>query len=161
MISAWQLDESQIADAAEDMIREHGDEALTEADDRVRKLKSEGFESVAITWALICEVIKDQQKSDAKIHGSCFSIHIGVGERMNLDDEDFEPLGEVEQAMLDDLRQIAEPQGCHWLDDAGKFCIKPRAKLPSRHPYCEEHLRRSLTEAGWKRVLMSAGRATE
>ncbi len=83
MISAWQLDESQIADAAEDMIREHGDEALTEADDRVRKLKSEGFESVAITWALICEVIKDQQKSDAKIHGSCFSIHIGVGERID------------------------------------------------------------------------------
>ncbi len=77
---------------------------------------------------------------------------------MNSDEEGLEPLGEIEQAMLDDLRQIAGPQGCHWIEDAGQYCNIPLANLPSRQPYCEEHLRRSLTEAGWRRMLLSAGR---
>jgi hypothetical protein len=64
MISTWPLDEFQIAHAAEDMIREHGDEALTNADDRIKKLNSDGFESVANTWELIREVIKDKQEPD-------------------------------------------------------------------------------------------------
>jgi hypothetical protein len=80
---------------------------------------------------------------------------------MNREDEDFEPLGEVEQALLDGWQKIEGPRGCHWVDDAGQYCNKPRARLPSRHPYCEEHLRRSLTEAGWRRMLVSAGRVTE
>ena len=63
MISTWPLDEFQITDAAEDMIREHGDEALTNADDQIMKLNSDGFESVANTWELIREVIKDKQES--------------------------------------------------------------------------------------------------
>jgi len=64
MTSTWPLDEFQIAHAAEDMIREHGDEALTDADDRIKKLNSDGFESVANTWELIREVIKDKQEPD-------------------------------------------------------------------------------------------------
>ena len=51
------------------MIREHGDEALTKADDYVKKLKSEGFDSFVKTWELIREVIKDEQDSDDKIRG--------------------------------------------------------------------------------------------
>ncbi len=43
MVSALPLDESQIARAAEDMIGEYGDEALTKADERVKKSKSQGF----------------------------------------------------------------------------------------------------------------------
>ncbi len=66
MISALPLDEFQIVDAAEDMIREHGGEALTNADDRVKKLNSEGFDSFAKTWMLIREAIKDEQESDNK-----------------------------------------------------------------------------------------------
>ncbi len=66
MTSTCPLDEFQIADAAEDMIREHGDEALTIADDRVKKLNSEGFKSFANTWELIREAIKDEQESDSK-----------------------------------------------------------------------------------------------
>ena len=66
MTSTWPLDEFRIADAAEDMIREHGDEALTIADDRIKKLNSEGFKSVANTWELIREAIKDRQESDNK-----------------------------------------------------------------------------------------------
>ncbi len=66
MVSALPLDEIQIAHAAEDMIRKHGDEALTKVDDWILKLSSEGFESVAKTWELIREVIKGMQKSDEK-----------------------------------------------------------------------------------------------
>ncbi len=80
---------------------------------------------------------------------------------MNSDEEGLEPLGEIEQAMLDDLRQIAGPQGCHWIEDEGQYCNIPLANLPSRQPYCEEHLRRSLTEAGWQRMLLSVGRDPE
>ncbi len=63
---ALSLDQIQIARAAEDMIWEYGDEALAKADDRVKNLKFQGFDSVAKTWELIREVIKDMQKSDDK-----------------------------------------------------------------------------------------------
>ena len=69
MVPALPLDESQIARAAEEMIAEYGDEALSNADDRINALKSEGFDSVAKTWELIREVVKDVQKSDDKIRG--------------------------------------------------------------------------------------------
>ncbi len=69
MVSALPLDESQIARAAEEMIAEHGDEALSNADEQINALKSEGFNSVAKTWEIIREVIKDVQKSDDKIRG--------------------------------------------------------------------------------------------
>ncbi len=66
MVSALPLDDSEIARAVEDMIAEHGDEALTKADDRVKKLKSEGFDSISKTWGLIREAIKDAQVSGNK-----------------------------------------------------------------------------------------------
>ncbi len=69
MVLALPLDESQIARAAEEMIAEYGDEALAKADDQVKKLKSQGFDSVAKTWELIREVIKDVQMSDDRIRG--------------------------------------------------------------------------------------------
>ncbi len=77
---------------------------------------------------------------------------------MNREDNDIEPLGAVEQALLDGWLKNEGPRGCHWIDDAGQYCNDPLAHLPSRSPYCEEHLRRSLTEAGWRRVLVRAGR---
>ncbi len=66
MVSALLLDDSQISRTVEEMIAEHGDKALTRADDRVKKLKSEGFDSFAKTWVLIREAIKDEQESDNK-----------------------------------------------------------------------------------------------
>ncbi len=66
LASALSLDEIQITRAAEDMIWEYGDEALTKADARVKNLKFQDFDSVAKTWELIREVIKDMQKSDDK-----------------------------------------------------------------------------------------------
>ncbi len=70
MVLALPLDESQIARAAEEMIAEYGDEALAKADDQVKKFKSQGFDSVAKTWELIREVIKDVQMSDDRIRGN-------------------------------------------------------------------------------------------
>ncbi len=66
MISELPLDEFQITRAAKNLIREHGDEALTKADDRVEKFKSKGFDWFSRTWELIREVIKDEQGSDNK-----------------------------------------------------------------------------------------------
>ncbi len=81
---------------------------------------------------------------------------------MNWDDEaEIEPLGATEQAMLDRLQLVEGPRGCHWIDDDDQHCNEPLARLPSRSPYCEEHLRRSLTESGWRRMLATVGRIAE
>ena len=77
------------------------------------------------------------------------------------EDDDIEPLGAVEQALLDGWLMIEVPRRCHWIDDAGQYCNEPRSQLQIRNFYCEEHLRRSLTEAGWRRMLATAGRSTE
>jgi hypothetical protein len=69
LVSVLSLDESQIARAAEDMIGEYGDGAVTKVDAWVKALKSEGFFSVAKTWELVREVIKDLQQSDARMRG--------------------------------------------------------------------------------------------
>ncbi len=80
---------------------------------------------------------------------------------MNWDDEaEFEPLGEYQQDMLDRLKLLAGPRGCHWIGDDAQHCNKPLARLPSRSPYCEEHLRRSLTAKGWQRTLERVGRVS-
>ena len=81
---------------------------------------------------------------------------------MNWDDEaEFEPLSEYEQAMLDRLQLAEGPRGCHWIDDDNQHCNKPLARLPSRSPYCEDHLRRSLTEKGWRKMLERVGRVPD
>ncbi len=80
---------------------------------------------------------------------------------MNRGDEEIEPLGVVEQALLDGWLKVKEPRGCHWIDDAGQSCNKSLAQMASRVSYCEEHLRRSLTEAGWRKMMVAAGRAAE
>ena len=69
LVSTLPLDESQIARAAEEMIAEYGDEALSKANNRVNALSSEGFDSFAKTWELIHGVIKDMQKPDDKMRG--------------------------------------------------------------------------------------------
>ncbi len=78
MVSALPLDESQIARAAEDLVAEYGDGALTKADDQVKILKSQGFDSIAKTWELIREVIKDLQQSDDQMRGYENALAKGV-----------------------------------------------------------------------------------
>ncbi len=152
------LDETQISHAAENMIRQHGSEALTKADDRAKNSKAEGSDWYAKTWDLIREVIKDEQDSDDKIR-ACPPInsHPVGAERLSREDDYFEPLGEVEQALLNGWLNVEGPKGCHWIDDDAQHCNKPLARLRSRSPYCEEHLRRSLTEVAWRQLLAAAG----
>lgn len=156
------LDETQISHAAENMIRQHGSEALTKADDRAKNSKAEGSDWPAKTWDLIREVIKDEQDSDDKIRG-CPPInsHPVGAERLSREDDYFEPLGEVEQALLNGWLNVEGPKGCQWINDANQHCSQPLARLSSRSPYCEEHLRRSLTKPGWRRLLAAAGRESE
>ena len=54
----------QVARAAEEIIAQHGDSALIEADKQIRTCESEGFDYVAETWKLIREVIRDTQQSE-------------------------------------------------------------------------------------------------
>ena len=77
MVSALLLDDSEIARAVEEMIAEHGDEALTKADDRVKKLKSEGFDSISKTSGLIREAIKDEKSND-RMRGYRNALNKGV-----------------------------------------------------------------------------------
>ena len=65
MVATLPIDDQGILRAAEEMIGDYGVEALTRARKRAAELRSEGFDSVANTWDLICEVIRDQQDSDA------------------------------------------------------------------------------------------------
>ncbi len=78
LVSALPLDESQIARAAEEMIAEYGNGALTKADERVKELQSEGFDSVAQTWEMIREAIEDMPKPDDRIRGYENALKKGV-----------------------------------------------------------------------------------
>ncbi len=42
---------------------------MNKSDERVKKLKSEGFDSVAKTWEFIREVIRDLQQTDDQMRG--------------------------------------------------------------------------------------------
>ncbi len=78
MVSALPLDDSQIARAAEDLMAEYGDEALAKAESQVKILKSQGFDSIAKTWELIREVIKDLPQSDHQSSGYENALKKGV-----------------------------------------------------------------------------------
>jgi hypothetical protein len=60
------IDDNQIVRAAEEIIAEHGDAALGAVDQRISVCKCEGLNSVARSWQLIREVIRDMQESDAR-----------------------------------------------------------------------------------------------
>ena len=59
----------QVARAAEEMIAQHGDSALAQADKQIENSQSAGFDHVAETWKLIREVIRDTQQSDRAAEG--------------------------------------------------------------------------------------------
>ena len=64
MVEALPIGPDGIYRAAEEMIGEHGPEALAEAKKRAQTLRSEGFESIAKTWDLICAVVRDLDGSE-------------------------------------------------------------------------------------------------
>jgi len=66
LIRPLPIDDNQIVRAAKEMIAEHGDAAIGAVDQRIGVCKSEGFYSVAKTWQLIREVIRDMRESDGE-----------------------------------------------------------------------------------------------
>ncbi len=68
----------QVARAAEEVIAQHGDSALAQADKQIRTCESEGFDSVAETWKLIREVIRDTQQSDTTAERYTKALNKGV-----------------------------------------------------------------------------------
>ena len=72
------IDGEQVARAAEEMIAQHGDSALVEADKKIRTCESEGFDSVAETWKLIREVIRDTQQLDTTTERYKKALNKGV-----------------------------------------------------------------------------------
>ena len=66
MVTPLPIADDQIVRAAQEMIAEHGDAAIRETEQRISVCKSEGFYSVAETWQLIGEVIRDMQESDTQ-----------------------------------------------------------------------------------------------
>ncbi len=67
---------------------------------------------------------------------------------MNRDDEDIEPLGAVEQALLDGWLKIKEPRGCHWIVDVGQYCNKPLAQPTGLDPGITMHSRLQRVACG-------------
>ena len=66
MVAILPIDDQGIVRAAEKMIGDYGSEALAEATERAQELRSVGFESVANTWDLIGEAIRNRQRLDDK-----------------------------------------------------------------------------------------------
>jgi hypothetical protein len=63
MVEALPIGSDSIHRAAEEMITDHGPEALAKSKKQTLALRSEGFGSLAKTWDLICAVIRDLDDS--------------------------------------------------------------------------------------------------
>ncbi len=72
------IDGEQIARAAEELIAQHGDSAVAQADKQIRTSESEGFGHVAETWKVIREVVRDTQQSDTTIDKYRKALNKGV-----------------------------------------------------------------------------------
>ncbi len=63
MVEALPIGPDGIHRAAEEMIAEHGPEALAKARKRAQTLRAEGLESLAKTWDLIYAVLQEEDDS--------------------------------------------------------------------------------------------------
>ena len=68
----------QVARAAEELIAQHGDSAVAQADKQIRTSESEGFGHVAETWKLIRDVVRDTQESNTMTEGYRKALYKGV-----------------------------------------------------------------------------------
>ncbi len=64
--------------AGKELIAQHGDSALVQADKHISICESEGFHSVAEDWKLIREAIRQIQQSNSTIKGYKKALNKGV-----------------------------------------------------------------------------------
>jgi hypothetical protein len=67
LVTPLPIDDNQIVRAAKEMIAEQGDAAIAQADQQLSVCKCDGFYSVAKTWKLIRDVIRDMQDQSSGI----------------------------------------------------------------------------------------------
>jgi hypothetical protein len=79
MVVSLPIDHQSIVRAAEEMISDYGSQALDIATQRAQDLRSEGFESVANTWDLICNAIKDKHEKP-KAYQDALQSNIALSE---------------------------------------------------------------------------------
>ena len=60
-ISSINFSEKEIQSAAEEKIFEHGDDAMAEAQKKIRDLNARGEFSLAGAWVLVCQRIRELQ----------------------------------------------------------------------------------------------------
>lgn len=72
------IDGEYIVRAGEELIAQHGDSALVQADKQISIFESEGFDSVAEIWKLIREAIRQIRQSDSTIEGYKKALNKGV-----------------------------------------------------------------------------------
>jgi hypothetical protein len=78
LIDPLPLGNEQIVPAAEEMIAEHGNAAIAEADRRIGIFQCGGSYSAVQTWKLIREIIRDIQESDSKMNEYKEALKKGV-----------------------------------------------------------------------------------
>ena len=67
-----------IMHASKELIVQHGDSALVQADKQISICESEGFNSAAEDWKLIREAIRKIQQSNSTIEGYNKALKNGV-----------------------------------------------------------------------------------
>ncbi len=72
------IDIEYIVRAGKELIAQHGDSALVQADKQINICESESFDSVAEIWKLIREAIRQIQQSDSTIEGYKKALNKGV-----------------------------------------------------------------------------------
>ena len=72
------IDGEQIVCAGKELIAQHGDSALVQADKQISACESKGFDSVAEAWKLIREAIREIQQSDRTTEGYKKALNKGV-----------------------------------------------------------------------------------
>ncbi len=72
------IDGDYVVRASKELIAQHGDSALVQADKQISICESEGFDSVAEVWKLIREAIRQTQQFDSTIEGYKKALNKGV-----------------------------------------------------------------------------------
>jgi len=127
-ISPLPLSDLELRRAAEEIIAEHGDVALTQAEEHVRALTAEGFDSIAKTWERIADAIREMQRTKTgraekryimEVFGKgagvliaadgAYVFHAALPEARSLDQRVFRSLEQAEKIISQQLARKRKP----------------------------------------------------